>query len=223
MEVEGIQRIRLMYVYPNNITDELLDLIAREEKICNYLDMPIQHISDGILKTMGRRITGDVIKSLIDKARQKIPGIVFRTSLITGFPGEKEEDFARLLEFVKTYKIEQLGVFAYSREEGTPAWQLPQQIPQKTKEARRKKLMTAQFQNVLERNEARVGQVMEILVDDFDGIFFEGRSCSEALDVDPVILVKYDEEIRIGEIYPVRIVQTNDYDLIGEMESEFTQ
>ncbi len=221
--IDGIERIRLLYVYPNHISDEFFDLMANEEKICNYIDMPIQHISDPVLKKMGRRITGDRIKEIIEKAREKVPGIVFRTSLIVGFPGETEEDFGALCDFVTEYKIERLGVFAYSREEDTPAYKLPDQIPEKIKLKRKDRIMKLQFKNVKEYNEAIIGKKIEVIVDDFDGIFFESRSCSETVEIDPVILVKYDDRIKIGDIIECTIVCHSDYDIIGEIESELTE
>ena len=223
VKIESILRIRLLYAYPNNITEELLLLISEEDKICKYLDMPIQHISDSVLKLMGRNITGTAIKNIIDRARELMPDIVFRTSLISGFPGETEENHNELLEFVKKYKIERLGVFAYSREEDTPAYLLKNQIPEKTKQARRDKIMEAQYQNVIVFNENKVGSVVSVIIDSFDGIFFEGRTCGEAVEIDPVILVKYDENINLGDIINCRILHVNDYDLVGEMESEFTE
>lgn len=223
VKIENILRIRLLYAYPNNITEELLLLMAKEDKICKYLDMPIQHISDSVLKLMGRNITGTAIKNIIDRARELMPDIVFRTSLISGFPGETEENHNELLEFVKNYKIERLGVFAYSREEDTPAYLLKNQIPEKTKQARRDEIMEAQYQNVIVYNENKVGSVVSVIIDSFDGIFFEGRTCGEAVEIDPVILVKYDETINPGDIVNCRILHVNDYDLVGEMESEFTE
>ncbi len=221
--IDKIQRIRLLYAYPNNITEELLQLMSKEEKICNYLDMPIQHISDNILKLMGRNITGKEIKGIINRARELMPDIVFRTSLISGFPGETQEYHNELLEFVKEYKIERLGVFPYSKEEGTPAYRLKNQIPEKVKISRRNQIMEAQYQNVLEYNEKRVGKLERVIIDGFDGIFFEGRSCAEAVEIDPVILVKYEESIKTGDIINCRIIHVNDYDLVGEMESEFAE
>jgi ribosomal protein S12 methylthiotransferase len=221
--IDKIQRIRLLYAYPNNITEELLLLMSKEEKICNYLDMPIQHISDNILKLMGRNITGKEIKGIINRARELMPDIVFRTSLISGFPGETQENHNELLEFVKEYKIERLGVFPYSKEEGTPAYRLKNQIPEKVKISRRNQIMEAQYQNVLEYNEKRVGKLERVIIDGFDGIFFEGRSCAEAVEIDPVILVKYEESIKTGDIINCRIIHVNDYDLVGEMESEFAE
>lgn len=223
VKIEGLQRIRLLYAYPNNITEELLQLMAKEEKICKYLDMPVQHISDRILKLMGRNITGKEIKEIIKRARELMPDIVFRTSLISGFPNETEEDHNELLEFVKEYKIERLGVFPYSKEEGTPAYKLKNQIPEEIKISRRNELMEAQYLNVLDYNEKRIGRIEKVIIDGFDGIFFEGRTCGEAVEIDPVVLVKYDDSIKAGDIINCRIIHVNDYDLVGEMESEFAE
>ncbi len=223
VKIEDLSRIRLLYAYPNNITEELLLLIAKEEKICKYLDMPIQHISDSILKLMGRNITGDQIRKIILRARELMPNIVFRTSLISGFPGETQENHLELLEFVKEYKIERLGVFPYSREEDTPAYNLQKQIPEKIKIARRNEIMEAQFGNVLEYNTNRLGKTEQVIIDSFDGIFFEGRTCGEAVEIDPVILVKFEDSIKIGDMINCRIIHVNDYDLVGEMESEFAK
>ena len=152
-----------------------------------------------------------------------MPDIVFRTSLISGFPSETQEDHNELLDFVKEYKIERLGVFPYSKEEGTPAYNLKNQIPEKVKISRRNQIMEAQYQNILEYNEKRVGKLERVIIDGFDGIFFEGRSCAEAVEIDPVILVKYEESIKTGDIINCRIIHVNDYDLVGEMESEFAE
>ncbi len=223
VKINKLIRIRLMYVYPNNITEELLQLMRKEEKICNYLDMPIQHISNKILKLMGRNITGNEIRNIINRARELMPDIVFRTSLISGFPGETNEDHSELLEFVKQYRIERLGVFAYSKEEDTPAFNMKNQIPEKIKTARRNALMEVQFKNVLEYNNKRLGTIVDVIIDGFDGIFFEGRTCGEAIDIDPLVLVKYEDSIKIGDIIKCKILHVNDYDLVGEMESEFAE
>lgn len=223
VKINKLSRIRLLYAYPNNITEELLQLMKAEEKICNYLDMPIQHISDKILKIMGRNITGNEIRDIINRARELMPDIVFRTSLISGFPGETNEDHLELLEFVKQYRIERLGVFAYSKEEDTPAFKMKNQIPEKIKTARRNSLMEVQFLNVLEYNNKRLGTIVDVIIDSFDGIFFEGRTCGEAIDIDPLVLVKYEDSIKIGDIIKCKILHVNDYDLVGEMESEFAE
>lgn len=223
VKVNNLERVRLLYAYPNNITEELLQLMKSEEKICNYLDMPIQHISDRILKLMGRKITGFEIRSIIDKARELMPDIIFRTSLISGFPGETEEDHNELLEFVKQYKIERLGVFTYSKEEDTPAYFMKNQILEDIKEARRNALMEVQYENVLEYNNQRLGTTVKVIIDNFDGIFFEGRTYGEAVDIDPLVLVKYEDSIKIGDIINCKVLHVNDYDLVGEMESEFTE
>lgn len=223
VKIQNLTRIRLLYAYPNNITEELLQLMRKEDKICKYLDMPIQHISDKILKLMGRNITGNEIKNIIKRARELMPDIVFRTTLITGFPGENEEENNELLEFVKQYKIERLGVFTYSKEEDTPAYTMKSQIPEKIKDSRRNALMEAQYKNVIEYNNKRVGKVENILIDSFDGIFFEGRTCGETIEIDPVVLVKYDESIKIGDIVKCKILHVNEYDLVGEIENELAE
>lgn len=217
-KIEGLKRIRLLYCYPDRIDEELISEISINPKICKYLDIPIQHISDRILKNMGRRDTKESVEKLIGSLRSKIPGIILRTTLITGFPGESEDDFNELVEFVNESKFEHLGVFAYSREEGTPAFRMKGQIPKKIREARRDKLMQLQQRNVEKYNNSRIGCIYDTIVDGVaeDGIFYVGRTYAEAPEIDPVIYFTSKVPLETGDIVRVEILCADGYDLIGE-------
>ena len=236
--VEGIEWIRLMYVYDNGITDELIDAIASEPKVCNYIDIPIQHISDNVLKLMRRRSSGDSIKDVIRKLRERIPDIHIRTTLLVGSPGETEEDFEKLLEFVDSYKIDRLGAFAYSDEEGTAAFEMDNKVPREVCEIRRDMVMEHQ-QAVSERlNEKKIGKTLEVIVDrcieidstdlvkDFNNVdedilpklvnIYEGRTRYDAPDIDcAVTFTTNDMELCPGDIVHVKITGTYEYDLEG--------
>ena len=236
--VEGIEWIRLMYVYDNGITDELIDAIASEPKVCNYIDIPIQHISDNVLKLMRRRSSGDSIKNVIRKLRDRIPDIHIRTTLLVGSPGETEEDFEKLLEFVDSYEIDRLGAFAYSDEEGTAAFEMDNKVPREVCEIRRDMVMEHQ-QAVSERlNEKKIGKTLEVIVDrcieidstdlvkDFNNVdedilpklvnIYEGRTRYDAPDIDcAVTFTTNDMELCPGDIVHVKITGTYEYDLEG--------
>jgi len=220
-KVEGIERIRLLYCYPELIGDDLINEMKNNEKLVKYLDIPIQHISDRILKAMGRRGNREYIIRLLEKIRHEIPGVVLRTSLITGFPGETEEDFNELYDFVKESRFEHLGVFAYSREEGTPAYKMKGQIPKKIREARRNKLMELQKENVEKYNSTRTGRIYDTIVDGVaeDGIFYVGRTYAETPDIDPVIYFTSPEPLETGALVPVKILCPDGYDLVGEAQT----
>ena len=218
-EIDGFRWIRLLYTYPEEITDELLDVIARNPKIVNYLDMPIQHISDKILKKMGRRTSSADIRNIIARIRKVIPDAAIRTSLISGFPGETAEDHAELVEFVKETAFDRLGVFTYSREEGTPAYNFPDQIDEDVKAARRDEIMSLQEQISAENLERSVGRDLEVFVEGFlpaDGVYV-GRSYMDAPDVDGFVYFKSDYELMSGDYVLVNINASSDYDLYGEM------
>ena len=218
-EIDGFRWIRLLYTYPEEINDELLDVIARSPKIVNYLDMPIQHISDKILKKMGRRTSSADIRNIIARIRQLIPDAAIRTSLISGFPGETEADHAELVEFVKETAFDRLGVFTYSREEGTPAYNFPDQVDEDVKTARRDEIMSLQEQISAENLEHSVGRELEVFVEGFlpsDGVFV-GRSYMDAPDVDGFVYFKSDYDLMSGDYVLVKINASSDYDLYGEM------
>ena len=216
-EIEGLEWIRLMYCYPEEIDDELIKAIADLDKVVKYIDMPIQHISDGILKKMGRRTSGDDIRNIILKLRKQIPGIVIRTSLITGFPGESEEDHFELMEFLKEFKLNRVGVFTYSKEEGTPAAKLKPQILKRVKEARRKELMLTQQKIVFDENERLEGHELEAIVEGKlpEENIYVGRTYRDAPDVDGCCFIESDRDLVLGEKIKVLIKKASGYDLIA--------
>jgi ribosomal protein S12 methylthiotransferase len=226
-QIEGLVWIRILYCYPEEITDELIDVIRREPKICHYLDIPIQHSEDRILKAMGRRTGKDEIKSLIKKLRTQIPDIVLRTTLITGFPGETEEEAEAVLDFVKEAEFDRLGAFSYSAEEGTRAAQMEGQIPEEIKELRRDHIMQLAQDISRKKGSERVGSLMDVLI---EGYLYEedvyiGRTYMDAPGVDGNVFVRAEEELISGDIVPVRITGSNEYDLMGDViyEDEFTK
>ena len=216
-KVEGLDWIRLMYLYPMYFSDELIDTIAASRRIVPYLDMPLQHINDTMLKRMQRRVARRPTEELLDKLRERIPGLVLRTTFITGFPGETEEEFEELVAFVAERKFERLGVFTYSFEPDTPAARLPGHFDDETKEARRERVMEAQQQVAFAWNEAQVGRTWEVLLDaplaGEENVWL-GRSYADAPDVDGVVFVT-GEGLAAGQIVPCEIVATSDYDLVG--------
>lgn len=216
-KIDGIRWIRLMYCYEDKITDELIDTMAREEKICHYIDIPIQHSSDRILKAMNRKSTKTSIMSTISKLRAKMPDINIRTTLITGFPGETEEDFDELYNFVSEMKFERLGIFAYSREEGTPADKMKGHIRQDIKEKRRDSIMLMQTEISLSKNREKIGKTIEVIVDgkDDDGSYY-GRSSYDAPEIDNAVLFTSEKELHEGDFINVKITDAFDYDLVGE-------
>lgn len=216
-EVEGLDWIRLMYCYPEEIDDELIGAMKKLDKVCKYIDMPIQHISDSVLKRMGRLTTGDDIRNIINKLRKEIPDIVIRTSLITGFPGETEEDHKELLEFLKEYKLERVGVFTFSKEEGTPAAKLRPQITKKVKTARRKELMLAQQQITFDANNRMSGRILDAVIEGklVEDCVYVGRTYRDAPDVDGQCFIEADRDIVLGEKIKIRIHKASGYDLIA--------
>lgn len=219
-KIEGIRWIRLMYCYEDRITDELIQVMAQEEKVCNYIDIPIQHASDKILKSMNRRSTKASIQNTIERLRKAIPDIHIRTTLITGFPGEGQEEFEELIDFVETQKFERLGVFTYSKEEGTPAAKMKNQVREDVKKRRKDILMTKQMEIALSSNEDKIGKVLEVLVeeiDDEDGSYI-GRSRYDAPEIDNSVLFSADSTCMPGDIVTVKITDAFDYDLVGRME-----
>ncbi len=218
--LEGVKRIRLLYCYPELIDDALIRELAQNPKLAPYLDIPIQHISNAMLKAMGRRGTGEAILTLLENLRERVPGITLRTSLITGFPGETEDDFSQMLAFVERGYFHNLGVFAYSREEDPPAYRMKGQIPKRVKESRRKKLMAVQRENVEKYNNSRTGKIYDTMVDGVaeDGIFYVGRTVMEAPEIDPVIYFTSPEPLETGSLVPVKMLCTDQYDLVGEAQ-----
>ncbi len=215
--VDGIRWIRLMYCYEDKITDELIETVASEEKICNYMDIPLQHISGNVLKAMNRRSTPGSIRRTIARLRQAIPDIHIRTTMIVGFPGESEADFEELLDFVEEARFERLGVFAYSREEGTVAGDMENQIDEDVKAMRADAVMRRQLEISREINEAKVGNTMEVMVDDIDeeGAYI-GRTAYDAPEIDNTVIFRADAPLKPGEMVRVRITDAFDYDLVGD-------
>ena len=221
-EIDGIRWIRLHYAYPTAFPDEVIEVMAREPKICKYLDIPFQHISDDQLAAMHRRHTKAQAYELIDKLRQAIPDLALRTTLLVGYPGETEADFEELLEFVRTVRFERLGVFPYSEEEGTySARNLPDDVPEEVKQSRVERVMALQNEISLENNRARIGQLERVIIDSRQRDFYVGRSQYDSPEVDQEILIPAAGRRLIrGCFYQVRITAAEDYDLYGELETK---
>lgn len=213
-----LKRIRLMYCYPDRITDELIDFIAKEDKICKYLDIPIQHINQQILSKMNRISDTEQIRALLISLKEKVPGIVLRTSLIVGFPGEGEKEFQELLDFVAEGFFQHLGVFPYSREDGTPAATYSNQVDDSVKHERRNRLMSVQSKISKRLKRARQGQKFEVLIEgmESEGVYY-GRSFGEAPEVDGLVYVNSQSPLKIGDFVVVKIIRVFDYDLLGEV------
>ena len=222
-KVEGVEWIRLLYCYPEEITDELIEEIARNEKVVKYLDLPIQHISSSVLKQMGRRTNKEAIISKIDTLRNKVPGIALRTSLIVGFPGETDENFEELEKFLEDYKLENVGVFAYSQEEDTPAAKMECQVDEEVKIQRQKKLMAVQREVVKEQNKLKIGNIYDTIIDGNNGEYYIGRSYEMAPEIDGLIYIKKEKPLNLGDIVKVKIHDVMEYDLMGEVLDEFSK
>jgi ribosomal protein S12 methylthiotransferase len=215
--IDGLRMIRLMYCYPEEITDELIETMASEPKLCHYIDMPIQHASDAVLKRMGRRTNGAQIRNTIEKLRRAIPDIAIRTSLITGFPGETEEDHACLMAFLKECRLDRVGVFTYSREENTPAYRMKDRVTKAVANRRRKDLMALQQSIVFDKNAALAGKQIDVIIDGRipeDGVYV-GRTYMDAPGIDSVVFVRSGRDIISGSVIRVIIEDFKDYDLIG--------
>ena len=221
--IDGIEWIRVMYAYPERITDELLSVISESEKISSYFDIPLQHINDRILKRMNRKCSKDEIYKLISKIREKIPEAVLRTSLITGFPGETEEEFNELCDFVKWARFDRLGVFAYSREEGTPADKLDNQLPDTVKAKRADIIMKIQQDISAQKCKKKIGTTERVLVEGIYKDKYVGRTISDAPDIDGKVIFTSDNKIQPGEFVCVKINNSGIYDLIGVETDEFTK
>lgn len=223
--IKGIRWVRLLYCYPEEIYDELIQVMKEEKKICHYLDLPIQHASDRILRRMGRRTTKEELTAIVGKLREEIPDIVLRTTLITGFPGETEEDHQELLEFADEMEFDRLGVFAYSPEEDTPAASMEGQIPEEVKEERRAELMELQQEISYEKGSARIGQELLVMIEGkLSGeSAYIARTYGDAPKVDGYIFVQTGELLMTGDFARVRVTGALEYDLIGELADEYTE
>ena len=219
--IDGFRWIRLMYCYPEEITDELVDVICREEKICHYLDMPVQHASDRILKRMGRRTTRAQITEKIARLREKLPDIVLRTTFMTGFPGETEEDFRELCDFAEEISFERVGVFCYSPEEGTPAADMADQVDEETKAARRDRLMQLQQEISAETESSCVGADFVVMIEGYlpEDDVYVGRTYMDAPGVDSYIFVHTEENLISGDFAWVTVTGSDTYDLVGELSN----
>ena len=215
-KIEDLKWLRLMYCYEDRITDELIEVMAREDKVCNYLDIPIQHSSDNVLKAMKRRSTNDSILDTIGRLRKAIPDIAIRTTLIVGFPGETEADFDNLYDFVEDTRFQRLGVFSYSQEEGTPAAEMENQIDEEIKEERKDAIMRLQMDISRQSNEALVGKTLEVVVEyeDSEGVYV-GRSQYDAPEIDNQVIVKTLNKHQPGDFIKVKIEDAYDYDIVG--------
>ncbi len=217
-EIDGLRWIRLLYCYPEHITDELLDTMARQEKIVNYLDIPIQHASGKVLAAMNRPGDRQTLTALVKRIREKLPGVVLRTTVMVGFPGETKEDFVELCEFLKETQFERLGCFAYSPEEGTVAAELPNQVSDKVKQRRRDIVLQSQERVADAYNEAQVGQTVDVLVESFDRYAecWFGRTYADAPDIDTKVFFTTKTRVVPGDIVQVHITDVLDFDLVGE-------
>lgn len=218
-KIDGFKWIRFLYAYPESITDELIGVVKRNEKICNYFDIPLQHFSDKVLKRMNRKSDSKSIKKTIEKIREEIPDVILRTTMIVGFPGETEEDFFELYEFVNDAKFEKLGVFKYSKEDGTPAAKIKEQVHHKTKQARLDKIMKLEQQISKIKLEEKIGNIYEAVVDGFseDNKFICARSYMDIPNEDGTIFIKNNGKIKSGDFIKCKITNVRNYDLIGEI------
>jgi ribosomal protein S12 methylthiotransferase rimO len=221
-ELEELKWIRILYCYPEEITKELVHAIKTLPKVCHYLDIPIQHGSDGILKRMGRRTNSKELRDMVHYLRQEIPDIALRTTLITGFPGESEQDFEQLKEFVEELRFDRLGVFTYSREEDTPAAAMEEQVPEEVAEKRRDEIMQIQQKIAFEKTSAQIGRALEVMVEGAlpeDGVYIT-RTYMDAPEVDGYVFVATDWNLMSGDFLNVKITGADEYDLIGEVIEE---
>lgn len=218
--IKGLEWIRLLYCYPEEITDELIEVIANNPKVMKYLDLPIQHISNNILKMMARKTNKETIIGKIDLLREKVPGITLRTSLIVGFPGETEEDFNELCRFLKNYKLDNVGVFTYSQEEGTAAAKLPNQVDEDVKIKRKEKLMNIQRGIVKDLNKLKIGNIYDTIIDGSTGEYYIGRNYEMAPEIDGLIYITKGKVLKKGDIIKVKITNIMEYDLVGDVWNE---
>lgn len=218
-KIDGIRWIRLLYAYPNNLSDDLIATIASEENICKYIDIPLQHADDEILARMNRKIDQAQIRALIAKLRERVPGIIIRSTFIVGFPGETEAAYNNLLNFLEEVQLDRVGVFPYSQEENTPAGRMPDQLDEAVKEERAQNLMDIQFEIMFANHQRLIGEMRHVLVDDIEDVMLLCRSQSEAPDIDPYVIVPVTDVsgYEIGQELDVEISDVHEYDLIGSL------
>ena len=221
-KIEDLRWIRILYCYPEEINDELIEAIKNEPKVCHYLDMPIQHASDNVLKRMGRRTDKQELIDIVAKLRREIPDIALRTTLITGFPGETDEEHEEVMEFIDECEFDRLGVFTYSREEDTPAAVMPDQIDEAVKEKYRDEIMQLQQEISADRSADMVGRTLEVMIEGYiaDDDTYVGRSYKDAPNVDGLVFVECDRELMSGNFVNVLITGSTEYDLIGKIVEE---
>lgn len=219
-KIEQIEWIRLQYSYPNDFNDELINFMANEPKMCKYIDMPLQHINNRLLNSMNRRITGEEIKTLINKIREKIPQVCLRTTLIVGYPSESEEEFEELKTFVEQTKFDRMGAFTYSAEENTAAFKLEDNISEEEKQDRLDVLTFSQESISLNLNQKKIGKTFKVLIDRKEGEFWIGRTEFDSPEVDNEVLISIEEKVKIGNFYQVKITDAAEFDLYGEITSK---
>ena len=218
--IDGDFKIRLLYAHPAHLTDEMIDVMASCDKVLPYLDLPLQHISDHLLKTMGRKTSRQQVENVLDQLRRKIPGIAIRTTFITGFPGETEADYQELKQFIKDQKFERLGVFAYCPEENTPAFAFAEQVPEELAEKRADELMKIQGKISLEHNKKLAGHVYPVIIDEVNKKFAVGRTYMDAPDIDNTVRISPPGKLKVGDVVNVRICGVSKYDLFGEVQKK---
>ena len=218
-KIDGIKWIRFLYAYPESITDELIDVVKNNDKICNYFDIPIQHISNKVLKRMNRKSTSESIYELIEKLRNKIPDVIIRTTVMVGFPGETNEDFEQLYEFIKKAKLDKMGAFMFSKEEGTPAEKLKEQIHHMTKKSRYNKIMEIQNQISEQKLKEKIGNTYKVLIEgsSFDNKYYIGRTYMDVPEIDGIVYIRKTKQILEGSLIDCKITDVNEYDLIAEI------
>lgn len=225
-EIEEIEWIRLLYCYPEHITDELIDEMAKNPKVCKYIDMPIQHANNDILKKMGRRSSQEKLTTIIKKLRNKMPDICIRTTLIVGFPSETEKEFNDLAEFVQNSKFDRLGIFTYSKEEGTPAYNMPNQVPEEIKEERKDYIMELQKSISAAKCESFIDKTLKVIVEgkieDEDNVYC-GRSYRDCYEIDGFVFFESNDDLIAGDFVDIKITSASDYDLIGVIANELAQ
>ncbi|MCI5059254.1 MAG: 30S ribosomal protein S12 methylthiotransferase RimO [Flavobacteriales bacterium] len=213
--VDGIEWIRLHYAYPSGFPEDILDEIASNPKVCNYLDIPLQHVSSSVLKRMKRGLTKETTSNLIKKIRDTVPGIAIRSTFLVGFPGETEEEFQELKDWVQEYRLDRIGVFTYSHEENTSAFSLENDVDEMLKVERSNELMEVQSGISWELNQSKIGSIQKVLIDSVDAEHYVGRTEFDSPDVDNEVLIKTDEHLRVGDFIEVKIIDCADYDLYG--------
>lgn len=219
-KIENVSWVRFLYAYPEDVERELLEVVANNPKICPYFDIPIQHCNSRILKLMNRQVTKEELLEKINMIREVVPHAILRTSLITGFPTETDEEFEEMIEFVKEVKFDRLGVFTYSREEDTPAAKLEGQIEEEVKEDRKGRIMETQMQVSLNRNLSKVGTIVEVLVEEEEDEFYVGRTKEDVPEIDGVVFIKKDVSLTMGDIVKVEVTEALEYDLMGVVKDE---